>query len=231
MINNRIIAGLITICLATSCSQSLSRSEKASLTAVRIPEGKTRPEGYNPPQSITQGSAQAIGFVSGLTFGLVGGVVAAAGVAAKQHGFESKHKSDVELIKAGTPTDLGKMVAAELNTQLGSDPFFGPRLKANGAAGRIEIEVTNYTLLKVSSELHSPAVAVFGKIVGPNGEDYYKAAAMATGDTANANCVPGCCASMANYASNPTLLRTHYQQVAAQAARNLAKTFKEAAED
>ena len=32
---------------------------------------------------------------------------------------------------------------------------------------------------------------------------------------------------MSAYASNPALLRTHYQQVAAHAARNLATAFKE----
>lgn len=228
MIRNRIIAGLLTLSLFSSCAQSLSDSEKASLKAIRIPEGRTKSDAYHPPQSITQESAATIGFVSGLTLGLAGGLIAGAGVAAKQHGFESKHKSEMERIKAGTPVDLGKTVAAELNTTLSKDRFFGPRLKATGpAAGRINVEIVSYLLQKVSGGHHSPSIALLGKITGPHGDDCFLAFSGADGYSPAPVGIKGCSAPLSVYADNPALLRTHYQQVAAQAARNLGAVFKE----
>jgi hypothetical protein len=218
MIRNHLATAALIIALLPSCAPRLTKSAKAQLTSLSIPAATQHAKAYQDPQSMTADSAGAIGLVSGLTFGLAGGVAAVAGAAIKQSTFEGKYKNEVEAIKAQTPKDIGQMFTTELSNRLANDPFYGPRLKAGGAGGRINIEVRVLTLVKNSDRTHSPAVSVTGSITGPDGKKLLPLMAFANGSK-----MAGVKASLATYAKDPVLLRKHYEQVTNAAAAEMAR--------
>ena len=224
MIKTRLTVAALLIVLAPSCAQRLTKKNMSQLNSLSIPAATQHAKAYQDPQSMTAGSAGALGFASGLTLGLAGIVVAGAGAAIKQASFEGKYKSEVEAIKGETPKDVGPMVTTELQTQLSSDPFFGPALKAGGNGGKIELEVRVLTLTKNTDKTHTPAISVMGKVAGPTGNRLLPLMAFGNGEK-----LPGCRASLKTYATTPGLLRAHYQQVAKVTATALADLLKKQA--
>jgi hypothetical protein len=232
MKKTRYFSFLLVITILSSCaSGNLSKNQRNALTALKVPAGRTEAKAYSDPQSMTMESAETLGTLSGLGFGLVGGLVAATGAAIKQQSFESKNKNVLGTLRSGTPSDLGTMVSRELEAQLSTDAFYGPRLKAAGNSAQLRVTVMSMTLVKVPGNRgHSPGLVAKAELVDASGKKMITRIVMADGYGHNKSAsVTNAVAPMATYASNLGLLREHYSQVAAAAARHLASEFRKAA--
>jgi hypothetical protein len=232
MNHRHLLRSLIVALILPSCAGGLSKTQKASLTSLAVPAGTVKEKAYSDPQATSMGGASTAGVVAGAGFGLIGGLVAGTAMAIKQEAFEGKHKNILGALKSNTPSDVGTMVSQSLKQQLSTDAFYGPRLKASGAAvASLTVNVTSVTLLRNGDD-HSPGMFVEAKLVGADGKVWLTRGVMADGYGYNKEVgVTNAQAPLATYAAQPALLRSHYQQVAEGAARVLALRFKEAVKE
>lgn len=217
---------MLTPGLLSSCVSPLSKAQREKLSQINVPSATLKPNAYIKPALMSNSTAETIGFVSGLTGGLIGGTIAVAVVA----GVDSKHgktnKDLFAMIQSNTPQDLGTMIATKLSDHLKVHPFYASRLSETpDARGQVRVTVTRYTLEKVGT-YHSPAIfADVGLYLdGKKVRSFIKMV-----DGYNGGKVLGApkrevvSASTETYGADPKLLRTHYEVVVGYLAEEIMK--------
>ncbi|MEQ1751744.1 MAG: hypothetical protein ABL974_20150 [Prosthecobacter sp.] len=219
---------LVSLLSLTSCASKLTTAQKQKMTSVYVPPVSTLANAYDSPIFTSKKEASVAQSLNNPAFlGIVGAVVSGIIIAADSARDASANRSSTETIKSHVTKDPGTILTARVLSLLKSDPFYGQRLSASATSpARIEITIPRYLLSSLDDVQFRPMVAA--EVNFRLGNQSIRKKGFSNGMS-----LPGKApaavfsAQLTDYAVNPQLLQSHFNEAINDLAETIVQDLKQ----